>query len=305
MRKPVLALVVAMLAALGAYGPVAAAQTSNAKVVIIVGADTPQYLDDANEVYAEAIQHTPNVVRVYSPNATWTAVKNAVVGANVVIYLGHGNGWPSPYTYDPSYTTKNGFGLNATAAGTHYNLKYYGEPSIRTLDFAPNAIVFFHHLCYASGNSESSSDNPTLATARARVDNYGAAFLAAGASAVIADGHSHTPYYLRALFTQHKSLLDLWRGAPNYHRNDISFTPSRSTGAGFLDPDTGGSYPKGYYRSIVGGLSVTTDAVLGRLPRGAVVVPAKDGVSVTGGTSVRTRTTSTVTRTSTTPTRTR
>jgi hypothetical protein len=298
-----------MLAVLGAYGPAAAAQTSHAKVVIIVGAthgETAGYRRSADELYAEAIQHTPNVVRVYSPNATWAAVKSAVVGANVVIYLGHGNGWPSPYTYDPKYTTKNGFGLNATAGNGDHNNVYYGEPYIRSLDFAPNAVVFFHHLCYASGNSESSSDNPPLGTAKARVDNYGAAFLAAGASAVIADGHSHTPYYLRALFTQHKSLLDLWRGAPNYHGHDIALTPVRSTGAGFLDPDTGGPgvSPKGYYRSIVGGLSITTDAVLGRLPRGAVVVPAKDGVSVTGGT-IRTRSTITTTRSSTTPIRTR
>ena len=35
-------------------------------------------------------------------------------GASIVIYFGHGNGWPSPYTYDPKYTTKDGFGLNAS-----------------------------------------------------------------------------------------------------------------------------------------------------------------------------------------------
>ena len=133
MRKPFLAARPRRLATLGAWSPVAAAQTSTAKVVIIVGADTPQYLDDADALYAEAIKHTPNVIRVYSPNATWSAVKSATNGANVVIYLGHGNGWPSPYTYDPSYTTKDGFGLNASASGTHGNLKYYGEPSIRTL----------------------------------------------------------------------------------------------------------------------------------------------------------------------------
>ena len=155
MRRIVLALVVGMLTTLAAFAPVAAATpSSDAKVVIIVGADTPQYLDDANELYAEAIQHSTNVIKVYSPKATWSAVKAATANANVVIYLGHGNGWPSPYTYDPNYTTKDGFGLNATAGTTHGNLKYYGEPYIRTLDLAPNAIVFLHHLCYASGNSE-------------------------------------------------------------------------------------------------------------------------------------------------------
>ncbi len=312
MRKSVLALVVAMLAVLGAYGPVAAAQTSHAKVVIIVGADTPQYLNDADELYLEAIKHTPNVTRVYSPNATMKAVTTATKGANVVIYFGHGNGWPSPYSTSPNgYVTKDGFGLNSSAAGTHGNLKYYGEPYLKGggdygpgLQMAPNAIVFLHHLCYASGNSEPGKPAPSQSTARQRVDNYAAGFLAAGASAVIADGHSHTPYYLRTLFTQHKSLLDLWRGAPNYHGHEIQFAPTRSTGTGIMDPDTGGSAPAGYYRSIVGGLSITTDAVLGRLPRGAVVVPAKDGVSVTGGT-IRTRSTVTITRSSTTPTRTR
>ena len=107
------------------------------------------------------IKYTPNVVKVYSPNATWAKVKAAVVGASVVIYMGHGNGWPSPYTYDPKYTTKDGFGLNATAGAGDYNNKYYGEPYVSTLDLAPGAIVLLHHLCYASGNSEPGNAEPT------------------------------------------------------------------------------------------------------------------------------------------------
>ena len=292
MRKSFLAVLVALIAALGAWSPVAAAQTSNAKVVIIVGADTPQYLDDADSLYAEAILHTPNVVRVYSPNATWSAVKTATTGANVVIYLGHGNGWPSPYTYDPNYATKDGFGLNATAAGTHSNLKYYGEPSIRTLALAPHAIVFLFHLCYASGNSEPGAAAPTMATARQRVDNYGSAFLAAGASAVIADGHSHSGYYLDALFTNPESLLDLWHGAPNYHGHDVVFVPERSTGTGIMDPDNGGASPSGYYRSFVGDATVMTHTVIGlKLPpgvRGApgvAVVPQREATAAAGGTA--------------------
>lgn len=281
MRKPALAALLAVAAMVGAYAPVAAAQTSSARVVIIVGADTPQYLDDADQLYAEAIKHTPNVIRVYSPKATWSAVKSATTGASVVIYFGHGNGWPSPYTYDPAYTTKDGFGLNATAGTTHGNLKYYGEPSIRTLALAPNAVVFLHHLCYASGNSEPGKAAPTLATAKARVDNYGSAFLAAGASVVIADGHSHDPYYLRALFTTGQPMGQLWRGAPNYHGHDITFTPTRSTGTAVLDPDSAGA---GFYRSIVGNLGVMSHAITGvRLPPGvrgapgATVLPPRGG----------------------------
>jgi hypothetical protein len=305
LRKSVFALALALVAMLGAYGPVAAAQTSTAKVVIIVGAthgETAKYRSNADELYAEAIQHTPNVTRVYSPNATWAAVKAATTGANVVIYLGHGNGWPSPYTYDPLYATKDGFGLNATAGQGDYNNKYYGEPSIRSLDLAPNAIVFLHHLCYASGNSESSSNNPTLSVARQRVDNYGAAFLAAGASAVIADGHSHTGYYLRALFTTTQTLAQLWRAAPNYHGHDITFTPTRSTGTAVLDPDTAGGTPSGYYRSIVGNLNVMSKEVLGvKLPpgvRGApgvTIVPDHSTIGTAAVTLPRTRSTTPIT----------
>lgn len=276
MRKSVLIVLLAMLATLGAYGPVAAAQTSSAKVVIIVGADTPQYLDDADSVYAEAIRYTPNVVKVYSPKATWTAVKSATTGANVVVYMGHGNGWPSPYTYDPNYTTKDGFGLNATAGTTHGNNKYYGEPYIRTLDLAPNAVVFLFHLCYASGNSEPGAPAPSLSTAKARADNYATAFLQAGASAVIADGHYHGGYLTR-LFTTSRNLDTFWRESANYNDNEIQYTPTRATGTAILDPDNAAS---SFYRSIVGNLSVSTSAVIGKLPTGSITASRDDTTTV-------------------------
>ncbi|HET9520818.1 MAG TPA: hypothetical protein VFO73_07230 [Candidatus Limnocylindrales bacterium] len=279
MRKSVTVIALALLATLGAYSPVAAAQTSNAKVVIIVGADTPQYLDDANSVYAEAIKYTPNVIKVYSPKATWSAVKAATTNANVVVYMGHGNGWPSPYTYDPNYTTKDGFGLNATAGTTHGNLKYYGEPSIRTLALAPNAVVFLFHLCYASGNSEPGQTAPKLSTAKARADNYATAFLRAGASVVIADGHRHSSYLTR-LFTTTRTLDTFWRESPNYHNNEIRYTPTRASGTAILDPDNGPTNPSGYYRSIVGNLSVTTSAVIGQIPTGSITASRDETTTV-------------------------
>jgi hypothetical protein len=283
LRKSAFAVALAMLAMLGAYSPAAAAQVSDAKVVIIVGADTPQYIGDANEIFAEAKQYTPNVIKVYSPNATWSAVKTATTGANVVIYLGHGNGVPSPYTSNP--LTKNGFGLNSSAGHGHGNLKYYGEPSIRTLSLAPNAVVFLFHLCYASGNSEPKKPAPTLAVAKQRVDNYGSAFLAAGAAAVIADGHNHRGY-LDELFTTTQPLLGVWRGVRNYNHHDISFTPTRSTGKAILDPDTGGATPSSFYRSIVGNLSVMSHDVIGldlppgvRGAPGSAIVPPRGSVA--------------------------
>ena len=195
MRTRLLPLVALAFAAAGTFVPAAAPSAhaaSGPKVAIIVGAThgtTSTYRTYANQVYAEAIKYTSNVVKVYSPNATWSAVKSAVNGASIVVYMGHGNGWPSPYIYDPDYTTKDGFGLNATAGDGDYNNKYYGEPSIRTLTPAPNAVVLLMHLCYASGNSEPGDADPTLTVAKQRVDNYAAAFLKTNARAVIADGH--------------------------------------------------------------------------------------------------------------------
>ena len=157
MRKTVAALFVTLVAMLGIWVPsVSAAYVSNAKVVIIVGAvhgQTDSFRQRGDAAYLEAKKYTPNVTKVYSPNATWSKVKSATTGANIVIYMGHGNGWPSPYTYDPQYTTKDGFGLNATAGNGDNNVKYYGEPYVDDLALAPNAIILLHHLCYASATA--------------------------------------------------------------------------------------------------------------------------------------------------------
>jgi Cell wall binding domain 2 (CWB2) len=245
-------------------GAVAVASVSSSpKVVIIVGATegtTPSYRAYADAEYETALKYTPNVVRIYSPDATWAAVQAAVKDAAVVIYHGHGNGWPSPYPYDPYFKTRDGFGLNKVAGQGDSNRAYYGEPYIKTLTFSPGALVLLHNLCYASGDSEPGYPQPTQAVAVQRADNYASAFLAAGASAVIADGHMGAGSYLDALFTQHESLHDLWRSMPDFHNNSIEFPSTRTPGdAGVLDPE----HPTSdYYRSIVGNLSATTDDVL-------------------------------------------
>jgi flagellar hook assembly protein FlgD len=290
LRKSVVAIALVLVASLGIIVPSVAAANGDPKVVIIVGAThsaTAAYRSDADVAYAETIKYTSNVVKVYSPNATWSNVKAAVAGASVVIYLGHGNGWPSPYTYDPYYTTKDGFGLNATAGNGDYNNKYYGEPSIATLDLAPGALVILNHLCYASGNSEPGNPEPTVTVARQRADNYASAFLRAGAAAVIADGHAGSEIYLRGLFTTHQSILDLWRTAPDSNGNIVSFASSRSAGATvYQDPNTPTA---GFYRSLtVGTLGVTTDEVVsaGYGDTGAdptsLVVPGNASVSAGG-----------------------
>ena len=272
MRKIVLALVAAVLAGAGTLAPAAApaAQAAtNPRVAIIVGAThsaTASYRSYADQIYAEAIKYTTNVVKVYSPSATWSKVKAAVNGASIIVYLGHGNGWPSPYTYDPNYTTKDGFGLNADTNGdgklSDNENKYYGEPYIDDLTPAPNAVVLLFHLCYASGNSEPGQAAPSLSTAKQRVDNYAAAFIKAGARAVIANGHSHDPYYIRALFTTKQTIEQYWRGAPDFKNHVLSYASSRRPGYTYLmDPDS--AAPSGFYRSIVGKMSLTTEQVTG------------------------------------------
>jgi flagellar hook assembly protein FlgD len=271
LRHATLALVLAFLVALVGAAPVpgnavpaAAAATTQPKVVIIVGAvhgQTDSYRQRGEAAYAEAIKYTSNVVKVFSPNAAWSAVKAAAKGASILIYMGHGNGWPSPYTYDPNYTTKDGFGLNSAAGQGDYNNKYYGEPYVETLELAPNAVVLLHHLCYAAGNSEPGHAEPTVSVARQRADNYASAFLRAGARAVVADGHMGASYYLRALFTTRQTVDSMWRSAPNFHGNEFSFASVRSPGYTVqMDPELPTSR---YYRAISGKMSLRTEEVTG------------------------------------------
>ena len=264
MRKSAVAVVLALVATIGMIVPSVSAAAGDPKVVIIVGAThgaTAGYRADGDVAYAEARKYTSNVVKVYSPNATWAKVKAAVVGASIVIYMGHGNGWPSPYTYDAQYTTKDGMGLNATAGAGDYNNKYYGEPYMASMALAPGAIVLLHHLCYASGNSEPGNAEPSVTVARQRADNYAQGFLKAGASAVIADGHAGAESYLRALFTTHRSIEDMWRTMPNRNGNVVKYASMRTPGVSvFQDPLTPTS---GFYRSLaIGTIGVTTDEVI-------------------------------------------
>ena len=139
------------------------------KVVIIVGpvaGSTPGYRSDADAAAAEASKYTSNVVKIYSPNATWAVVKPALQDASIVIYMGHGNGFPSPYTTTPAPERQNGFGLNPTAGVDDTKTQYYGEKYLADeVRLAPNAVVLLGHLCYASGSSEPGNADPSLSVA--------------------------------------------------------------------------------------------------------------------------------------------
>ena len=295
MRRSLALLVLVFAGVVGTHSTAPAAQAAPprtpAKVVIVVGAThgtTATYRKYADAAYAEAIKYTPNVVKVYSPNATWSKVKSAAVGASVLIYFGHGNGWPSPYTYDPQYTTKDGMGLNADLNGdgklSDYENKYYGEPYVKTLDLAPNAIVLLHNLCYASGNSEPGKPQPTVTVARQRISNYAAGFIASNAQAVLADGHRGPADYIRMLFTTDQTIEQMWRTAPGNNGHVSTFTSSRTAGVrALMDPEGTSS---SFYRSLVTVPTLTTNMVVGTVDTSrdpaSLVVPGRASARTEG-----------------------
>lgn len=235
------------------------ARAATAKVVIVVGpvgSATSNYRDSARKLADQARSYGASVKEIYTPYATWSRVRDASVDANLLIYLGHGNGWPSPY-YPYSTTSKNGMGLNASYGNGNSNTKYYGEYYMSRLDLAPNAVVVLNRLCYASGNSEWGSANPTKSTAIKRVDGYGAGFLKAGAKAVFASGITSVGYVTRGLFRGSASMTmtDLFWTDPSETRSyRFSFTSSRTSGAtAKMDPYK----PSRYYRSVIGKLGTT------------------------------------------------
>ncbi len=226
------------------------------KVAVIVGPvgdNSDNFRAVGDEAVREALKYTPNVVKVYTPNATWRAAKAAMQGASVVVYAGHGNGWPSKYRDHLYPPTQNGLGLNPVAGGDDEAHQYFGEAYLeREIELAPNAVVLLHRLCYASGNTEPGLPEGTTEESKQRVDNFAAGFLAAGARAVVAEGHFGPGYYINELFDGERSIEEIWRRSPSFHGNVFAFESKRSPGfVAQLDPDRGGTDPSGFYRSLV------------------------------------------------------
>ena len=263
---------VAFVAALP--GSVAAARPEP-RVAIVVGPSgdlTDLYRSVGADAAREARRWTSDVVSVVSPNATWPVVKRALRGASIVVYLGHGNGFPSPYRDSLYPPTQNGLGLNPVAGGGDTAHQYFGEAFLaREIRLAPGAVVLLHHLCYASGNSEPGLPEGSLAVAQQRVDNYAAGWLRAGAGAVIADTFGAPEPYLRGLLGGDQTVDRLWRDVPSTHDHVLTFASTRSPGHQVaMDPTRVGS---GFNRSIVWtpGLTGTElRAGAGQVAKGAI-----------------------------------
>ncbi len=257
MRRLSAAIVVALLA-VGLFAPASfAASATNTKavpkVVFVVGpagAATNGYRSQARAAAAIARKYTPDVIELYSPNATWPAVREALQGASLVVYMGHGNGWPSKYRDSLFPPTQDGFGLNPKAGGDDYTHQYFGEASVGgQVQLARNAIVLLNHLCYASGNSEPGLPEGSLIQAKQRVDNYAAGFIRAGAAAVIAEAWSSPSYFVKTILSGNRSIQSAWSNAPSANRNRLAFKSERSDGyVAQMDTETPTS---GFTRSVV------------------------------------------------------
>jgi hypothetical protein len=258
-RLAVLSIAFALIAAVGMANPGPAAG-AGMKVVVIVGpagSNTANYITNAKRYAAQARSYGASVIEIYSPNATWARVKAAAQGAKVLIYLGHGNGHPSPYGAFSKYT-KDGFGLNPYAGSGNTKRKYYGEYYIDTqINLAPNAVVILNRLCYASGNSEWGRANPTVSVAKQRVDNYATGFLRANARAVFAEAITDASYILYGLFKTSRTIGTIFQSSSNWNGTyDFQFQSRRNAQyRAWMAPKS----PGRYYRSVVGNLGLSAN----------------------------------------------
>ena len=200
----------ALLAASVAAVP-SPARAAGLKVAIIVGptgALTASYRSYADAEATTATAAGATVVKVYSPNATWANVKAAVSGASIVIYHGHGSGFPNPYSATEWTASVNGWGLNKTTSGGDgaAGMVYCGEKALlgtltssdvpqwsycggstNTDGIAPasNFVMIYANACYTPGAGEA-RPAPDVSVARARVANFSYPVLKLGAGAYYA-----------------------------------------------------------------------------------------------------------------------
>ncbi len=231
---------------------------------------TYRYRDYAKAIADAAEAQGMDVTRIFHPNATKARVKAAANGADLFVYVGHGNGWPSafgPFQED----TKNGIGLNPDdpAKRSTSNVDYRGADWLRAnIELAPNAVVILSHLSYASGNASSGMPIPSRKVAVQRVDNFANGFLSIGARVVWALGWQPGADVIDALYeddaTMDAVFMTRYRDNVNPYNGWIGRNPGyypsvRIPGATIhIDPDLSHVPVYGYLRGITGDLEFTT-----------------------------------------------
>ncbi len=234
------------------------------KAVFIVGPTgglTDTNLADAEKMALQAEAAGMEVRRVFFPNATWDNVLANIQGASLVVYMGHGYGWPSRYTTQLTESRQNGMGLNTFAGSSRTQYTYYGATRLReSIRLADNAVVILNHLCYSAGNGEPGMATPGVELARERVDNMASGWLAVGARAVFAYGWWQKLNYPQTLMSTGMTMDEMFMtpsdGRPSGWTGwqPARFDSVRTPGAtNHLDPHT----RYGFYRAVSGELSMT------------------------------------------------
>ena len=245
------------------------------KAVIVVGPThdaTANYLRYGETLAQVAESYGMDVRRVFHPHATWANVVEQAQGANLFVYMGHGNGWPSPYA-PYQERTKNGMGLNRYDGGSVGEVEYYGAKPIREqIVLAPNSLVLLNHLCYAAGNGEPGMAIPSWSVAHQRVDNFANGFLAAGAKGVFAYSWQPMDKLLKWLLTTDRTMEQLFTtpgSTPTPYAGYVGWDPRklesvRTPGTiNFLDPHS----RDGFLRAYSGDLNLTSTAWRSGTPR--------------------------------------
>ncbi len=257
-----------------AASPVAAAGEKVAIIVGPVGDLTDSYRSKANKVADVATAAGATVVKAYSPNATWANVKTAVNDADVIVYFGHGNGYPNPYGSNELTDRSNGWGLNTKttngdkdswSAGT---LVYCGERALLgTLTSAddtarktycggtrndgitpaPNFTMIYAQAHYAPGFGERYTASTPLTTryqAQQRVRHYSTPILKLGGT-YIATAYSDADQIVSRVLTQpNRAYADIFADGKGW---------SPSTAVSMAHPDVSGAQVW-VQRTVISGL---------------------------------------------------
>ncbi len=204
------------------FAPIATPRPANAaaapiKIALIVGptgSQTPGNRSRADQIATWVASTFPDgsvtVAKAYSPNATYPNVRAAVAGANIVVYMGHGNGYPNPYTNGLLADRTNGWGLNTTTTNgdqdswANHTLVYCGEKALRgqltssdgydqrkycaggAIAPAPGFVMVYSGACYTTGANEPQNPVATNSDARAHVSYFSRPMFQLGASGYFA-----------------------------------------------------------------------------------------------------------------------
>jgi hypothetical protein len=269
-----LALVLALLALVATtvlMGLVAHADAADGPRKVVVVAGPVHSLTDRFRGYAAAIadaaeQQGMAVTRIFHPYAPPSRVKKLAQGADLFVYVGHGNGWPSDFG-DFQEDTKDGLGLDVQDPDLRSDsaVEYKGANWLReNIKLAPNAVVILSHLSYASGNASSGMPIPTRDVAVQRVDNFANGFLSIGARVVWALGWQPGADIVTALSTEDATMdqvfmtryrdgvspLNGWIGQTDGYYDSVRIPGARV----HIDPDS----QYGYLRGVTGDLAFTT-----------------------------------------------